>query len=267
MGGSFVSKEAESHFLRLSEAIEYLREHASNALIAVENSEIRALSSSVAILRSTVDRLSSDQSAQTKAEATLKRDISRPHRFIQITSTALAAACVAVWKFSEALPSNPLFAPLAKSPLFRGCMLGTLGISGLAFVMTSINEHRVKGMSEFLTSDDGISSTLYWLIHSQNSEEPEVEITRRLLAREIQHMGQPWHKLLVIRVLRSIFRVRLPLQFPDDVANIQIKVLIERSVIRSEGVRGIEQLYILESARAKEILEDQHRLFSPRQWW
>jgi hypothetical protein len=168
--------------------------------------------------------------------------------------------------FSSKLASNPLLASLVSSRPAKAATVLLLIASGTAFVVAWINEQRLKGLTDYLLSDAGLSNVIYWCINNGHDEAPKIELTKRMIASNILDIGHPYDKSPIFRSIKSLLRVRVTPQFAQQTAEAQLSELTARSVIKREGIKGIEPLYVIDSARAREIVSDRYEHYHPRHW-
>ena|SRR5271167_2734404 len=72
-------------------------------------------------------------------------------------------------------------------------------LAGAAFVWTWIREHRIEEKTQWLLTDDGLTSIVRGCIREPDKEEPNTRITKRQIVHEILYLEYPWHKIEFIR--------------------------------------------------------------------
>ncbi|MEO6802500.1 MAG: hypothetical protein ABI197_04550 [Granulicella sp.] len=265
-GGAFASKQAESTFHRLSEAISYLQSSNQNGLQSYESIEIRNLTIKVANLQTSIEKHCIGNFSEQKIDFEIKQQISRSFRTIQIGSATFAAISGSVIALSGKLSSNPVLSPLLSLLVVKIALLFVLCISCLAFLYSWVNEQRLKGLTDFLLSADGLATVVYWCTNSGRDEETKLQITKRQIAQKIMDIGEPWTKSKFIRRIKKFFAIQVSSQFAYQIAEAQLTKLLERNVITKDGIKGIDPLYQIEQSRAEEIAQDRYLHYHPQFW-
>ena len=254
-GGIPVSSEAEQKFQRLSDAITYLDE-LPRGLQRIDP-RMRAIENRIVGLQSAIDAMRSDQTAHAESVRIIKSDVAHRYRGSLISSGSVAAVCGAILAFSERLPANPVFAPVAESRSAKLTILVGFLVAGAAFVWTWIREHLIEEKTKWLLTDDGLTSIVRGCIREPDKEEPNTRITKRQIVHEILYFEYPWHKIEFIRRIRQRFLwVRVPDDLAEQIAEIHVRALLARGVVRREGLKGLEPLFVMDAARAKEIANE-----------
>ncbi|WP_158748604.1 hypothetical protein [Acidobacterium sp. S8] len=225
MGGNFVSPAAEAHYMRLSEALEYSRNQNPTQLVLSQTVEIDGLTTLVKSLQNTVEQLRLDAPKQHQMKEDIKRELANSHRTLRISTATFATMCATILGFSEKLPSNPILAPIARSAWAKDCLLFLFLFSGIAFFLTWLNENRSRNIMQYLLSDRGLSTIMFWCLNSGHDEEPKTEITKQQIISHILEIGKSWHKSKPIRILKSWFRVRISHDFAEGIAASQLAIL------------------------------------------
>jgi hypothetical protein len=262
-GGNFPNDAVKQLYLRMQEAMAYLDSPTKINALEKRSPTESALEARVATLE--ISNHLSESSYEESAQIMSKR-AGRQYRGGLISSGIFAAVCGSILAFSQKLSENSLFAPFVGIFWVRILILVFLALSGLGFVVMRIKELKLKRVVSAILSEDGIAWTVRMCINKYN-EEPDCAITQRKLMDVISKCGKKWHKLKTVRWILGWFEIKVTRELAERIAKLQISSLIKRGVVRREGIRGIEPVYMLESSLAKEIIEDhgailfEHELF------
>jgi hypothetical protein len=266
-GGAFPSEAAKSQFNRLSEALEYLRSEGPTALTVANFTELGNLATIVNHLQSSVELLRLDGSARRQADLFLRKEVSKPFRTIKISAGIFAAICGSILAFSGRLSTNVVLAPIAESEIAKKCILGLFLLSGTAFVLTWLNEHRLKNLMKFLLSEHGLSTVMYWCLNEGSEKEPRTAITKQDLVDNLVKIGNPpLPRFKPLKLLRRFFRIRVSNTFAEGIAEALLSRLIEMGVVRKAARRGVKPLYALDPSSAHEILAERPEVYHPWFW-
>jgi hypothetical protein len=268
-GGEFLSEAAKAQFARIGEALKYIEDTTSTQLVLSDDANLPSIAATVAKLETALEQMRLTRAPEKQAKEILRRDIRRFGRTSQLTSGTCATIFAALLGFSSKVAENQVLAPLANTGAGRAVVQALLGISAITFVLTWVNEFRLKKMLMFLTSDEGLSAILFWRVNDGRDDKPNTEILKSQIVHDIQEMGSPWHPLYRLgpsRWLRKLLRVRIPNDFASHAADSFISELLERGVIFKKGIRGVQTVYGIERLRAQEVLEDRHDFSHPLFW-
>ena len=251
-GGEFPSLAVKQLYLRIQDALAYLdRPTQSNALVKGDPAA-NALEIRIAALEAS--KSYQNQSYEDSALQTAEKAGSR-YRGTWITSGVFAAVFAAVIPFSQKLSQNPLFSWVANALWIRILATCIFALSGLGFVFTEVKELKLERKVSALLSEDGIAWVLRECINKYN-EEPECTLTKRKMIGTISKCGSRWHRSKAARWLQERFGNGVPHDLAEKIAKLQLSSLIERGILRQDGTRGIEPVFALDAAVAKEIVED-----------
>jgi hypothetical protein len=153
-----------------------------------------------------------------------------------------------------------MFSPMMSVFWVQTIATVALILSGIGLVGSRIRELKLKRKVAALLSDDGIAWALRQSINNYNNE-PDCAFTQRKLMDAIGKCGIKWHQSKVVRWLQAQVGDGIPRDLAEKVAKLQISSLIERRIVRQEGTRGVELVYVLEAPVAKEIVEDHGAIF------
>lgn len=253
-GGVPTSEEAKLQFQRLSEAIEFL----DNSPQALERLDPRILSMAKQLnaLQAAFEANSivqPEKQVQGESAKAVHSDVARLYRGELIGSGSLAAFFTAILGLSERLPTNPILSPIAHSRSARLTMLVALVGTGAWFCWTWIRERRLHQKMDRLLTEDGLADLTRGCIQDSDKEQ---HITKRLIADHIYYIDFPYHRFKPIRRLKQVFWVRIPRDLAEHVAEIHMRTLIGRGVVRRDGLKGVEPLFVMDAVRAKEIESD-----------
>lgn len=256
-GGDFPNEAVKQLFLRMQKAVEYLDGPPKVNALEKRNPNEGVLEARVAALEASnnLKNPSYEESAQRTSEGA-----GRQYRRGWISSGVFAAVCCAILPFSTKLSENPLFSPLLGVFWVRFSVIAAFLASGFGFLVMRIKELKLKSKVSALLSEDGIAWAVRQCIYKYN-EEPDCAITQRKMMDVLGKCGIKWHKSKAVRWLREQSRTRVPRDMAEKIAKLQISSLVERGVLRREGVLGIEPVYVLETTLAKEIIEDHGAIF------
>ncbi len=256
-GGEFPNDAVKQLYLRMQDALEFLdRPRPANALVT-SNSPGNALEARVAALENS--KIHNDPPIEDSARRT-SEDAGRRYHGTWISSGVFAALFSAILTFSKKLTESPMFSPMVSVFWVQTIAAGALVLSGIGMVGARIRELKLKRKVAALLSDDGIAWVLRQSINNY-SQEPDCAFTLRKMMDEIAKCGMKWHKSKVVRWLQAQFGSGVPRDLAEKVAKLQISSLIERRIVRQEGTRGVELVYVLEAPVAKEIVEDHGAIF------
>lgn len=254
---------------RLTDALNYLRNRGASQLVPASAEQFRALSTEVTNVLSMVEQLRLERSSVENATKDVKKTITRSHRMPQVTAAMLASICVAIVGFSEKISHNPILGPMLKTGPGLLCVLSTLVVSGIAFLVISFNEFRLKSIGEFLQSDDGLECVAFWRVNDGPNDKPKLEMTKREIVTDILDIGgRQYSGSKASLFFKNLVRVRVPHSFAEQMSEILLSRLLERGLIVKIGFRGVEPLYAIEPDRALDVMKHKshHTPYSPRLW-
>jgi hypothetical protein len=172
-----------------------------------------------------------------------------------ISSGVFATISGTILAFSQKLSENSVFSPIVGVPWVRFLVVTAFILSVLAFLLMRASESMLKRKVLALLSEDGIAWAVRECIYKYD-DEPELTITQRKMAKAIGEYGVRWHKLEFVRLFRELINPAVPRDLAEKVAKLQISSLIERGIIRRDGTKGSEPLYVIDISSAKEIIDD-----------
>jgi hypothetical protein len=142
--GEFACTADEARYHKTNDAINYIERLQNNhSLMIVER--VTELIKVVTEMIPTRDEHFNPQMVERKTETTLKQYRSR-HNFPKITLAALSAMLTALAIFPKIIHDNPTLTKLLnpQSPLFIGCWLTMLGLTGCVWLLAYIMEEKAK---------------------------------------------------------------------------------------------------------------------------
>lgn len=252
-GGDFPNDAVKQLYLRMQEAAKSLDSQTKVNALERRDTAGGALELRIAALEASnyIKDSSYEESAQRAKDSAGRR-----YRKTMISSGVFAAICGAVLPFSQKITENPLFSPLVDVFWARTIIAVLFVLSGIGFTVMRIKELKLKRKVTALLSEEGMA----WAVRKcvfRHEEEPDYVITQRKMAAIVGECSfSRWHKSRLIRQWRDEFDPMMPQDLAEKVAKLQISSLIERGVLHREGIRGVEHLYIVDTTRAREIIDD-----------
>jgi hypothetical protein len=261
-GGEFPNEEVKRLYLRMQEALDHLDAPKGGWALQRVDANGAALEQRIAALETASQLRSSpiEESAKRSRQTVASR-----YRAGRIGSAVFAAISVSILSFSKNLAQYPMFSSFANRLWFRNLLVIAFLLSGIAFISTWLSEQVLRRRVSALLSEDGIAWTLRQCVYSYSDEDtPGCEITQRRLMSAIQSCSFGWRRSRISRWLRGRLATKIPRDTAGEIAKAHVACLLERGVLKRQGIRAAEPLYVISSSQVKEITDDRDAvMFDP----
>jgi len=254
--GHFASPTDENRYHSLSDALNFLDQYQSTALVPLR--EIPAI---VAAMRQALQPTTEATAAVARAEYR-QGALSEAHtRYIlpRIGSGVFAAVCASLIAFSGSLKDNPVFGAWLQSSVGRSMLLVFFLYSGLFFIMTWLLEQRESARVEWLVTEAGLRRTL-----SQVIERASLTSDRTLRFRFTDfcgvisgHREHGSRSSAYLPTVSTLFFLRRGLSpaSAERLAKAQLEELERRGVVKKLAGQRLDITYEIERDVASELRE------------
>jgi hypothetical protein len=232
-GGEFKSKEEESRYHFISDALKEISEkNSSTQMIPVSQlpAIIETISKSLAVQNNPPALI------EKNIKESFRSDLGRKYMAPKVGSGIFAGITGFLFTQASTLMEHPVVGPFFSTPEGMSLLgMGFLGSVGL-FIISWMQERREEARSTYLLSEDALHD-IYHMMKSE-AEDGFIEIhrVRRFFTRSHRPDFGP---------LNMLFPPRLSPQVVDQILEVQLSRLEERKAIELVKKPGIDKVYKL----------------------
>ena len=261
-GGEFASNEQKGEFHRLSEALQFLESHESIPTGHVTNAEmltgtLRRLEQIEQSLARADSRRAVSPKTRVEHRDAVTREVTAHFRASWIRSGVFASIAGSIVTVSQALPNNAVFGWIADSTITTGILSAAFLASGVLALIGRLKEGRARRRASWLLSEEGLGHTVRGCIR-RTSDDGDPIITQRGLAHEVTMFQHPWGRPEFVRRAKRWLQGSISTTLAEQIAEVQLGILIERGLIRQNGYRGLEPRFVMDQERVETLLADLH---------
>lgn len=267
-GGDYKSEEQKTEYLRLCEAIDFLKEHRNKALIPI---------SQVPAVFETFKNLFAKPFETRQAESTLRssyNELLASHlRLPKVSSASIGVIFSVLFFFWDVLEHYQFIGSWYFGIQFRLASLSVSLLAILLFLMISLREMSDHSYMDFLLGEDGLHYLFdaivrrvdRQIVRTGDSGE-RIQFSKRTVTRLLQHYLRRVYRngRSYRRSLLKLGPGELPPKIASDCADILLEKLGARGVVQKMNLVDIDEWYEIPS----DIIErSQGRGFTEREEW